>query len=67
MSLALIWGIVNSYRSNMTEDIITNLKEIDRKKCQKLQNLTFYEKSYFQVFNYISGDICPTGEYYTLN
>ena len=36
-------------------------------KCKKMQNCIFFEKSYFQAFNHISGDICPTGVYYTSN
>ena len=41
----------------MTKDMITNLKEIDRQKMENMENLTFFEKSYFQVFNHISGHI----------
>ena len=51
----------------MTKDMITNLKEIDRQKMQKIAKFYSFEKSYFQVFNHISGHICPTGAYYTSN
>ena len=34
-------------------------------RCKEMQNLTFFEKSYFQVFNHISGHIWPTAENYT--
>ena len=141
MSLALIWGIVCSCRTNMTRDMIKNLKiwffktvkfcnflifclsiffrfiiislaifnlqgytipqikakDIsfgpysfkflakinifwDRKQwiclmifwprlyeCKKMQNCTFFEKSYFQLFNHIFCHIWPTGECYNSN
>ena len=49
----------------MTKDMITNLKEIDRKKIQKIAKFYRFEKACFQVFNHISGHIQPTGTYYT--
>ena len=51
----------------MTKDMITNLKEIDKQKMQKIAKFDFFEKSYFQVFNHIFGHIWPTEEYYTSN
>ena len=36
-------------------------------ECRKLQNLKFFEKSVFLVFNHISGHILPTGVNYTSN
>ena len=67
MSLALIWGIANTYRSIITEDMITNLKEIDRQKMQKIAKFYIFEKLYFHVFNNISGHIWPKKAYYTSN
>jgi len=50
MSLALIWGIVNSCRSNMTKDMITNLKKIDRQKIQKISKYDIFWKIIFSGF-----------------
>ena len=41
MSLALIWGILHSCRSNMIGDIMKNLKNWYFKKCQILQFFAF--------------------------
>ena len=41
MSLALIWGIVHSCRSNMIRDMMKNLKNWYFKKCQILQFSAF--------------------------
>ena len=51
----------------MSKDMITNLKKIDRQKMQKIAKFDSVKKSYFQVFNHISGHIYPTGAYYTSN
>ena len=50
MSLALIWGMINSYGSNMTEGMITNLKEIDRQKMQKIAKFDIFWKIIFSGF-----------------
>ena len=65
VSLALVIGKTRICRSNMTRDMVTSMKKFDRKKCKKLQNLNFFEKSIFWFFHHISGQIWPTGVYYT--
>ena len=51
----------------MTKDMITNLKEIDRQKMQKIAKFDSFKKSHFQVSNHIFGHICPIEAYFTSN
>ena len=39
----------------MTDEMTTYVKKSDRQNIKKLENLSFLEKSYFLVFNHISG------------
>ena len=50
MSLALIWDIVNSCRSNITKDMIKKLKEIDRQKMQNNEKFDIVWKIIFSGF-----------------
>ena len=48
MSLALTWGIACLCRLNMTKDMITNLKKIDRQKVQKIAKFDSFKNHIFR-------------------
>ena len=57
MFLALILGIVHSCRSNVTLDMIENMKNGFFKKFQILQFLDFFSVKFFHAFNHIFSHI----------
>ena len=57
MSLALIFGIAHSCKSDMTRYMIENVRKYERIKKEKISKFTFFEKLTYQIFNHISGHI----------